>query len=35
VRGREPQPTFVPPMLLTSGEVPDGQTWSLQIKWDG
>ena len=32
---REPQPTFVPPMLLTAGAVPDGDAWSLELKWDG
>ena len=32
---RESQPTFVPPMLLTAGAVPDGEAWSLELKWDG
>jgi bifunctional non-homologous end joining protein LigD len=32
---REPQPTFVPPMLLAAGTVPDGEAWSLELKWDG
>jgi bifunctional non-homologous end joining protein LigD len=32
---RESQPTFVPPMLLTAGSVPDGVAWSLELKWDG
>ena len=32
---RESQPTFVPPMLLTAGDVPDGEAWSLELKWDG
>ena len=32
---REAQPTFVPPMLLTAGGVPDGERWSLELKWDG
>ena len=32
---RESQPTFVPPMLLTAGAVPDGERWSLELKWDG
>jgi bifunctional non-homologous end joining protein LigD len=32
---REPLPTFVPPMLLTAGAVPDGEAWSLELKWDG
>jgi len=35
VRYREQQPTFVPPMLLTSGGVPDGEAWTLELKWDG
>lgn len=35
VRDREPQPTFVPPMLLTTGAVPDGEEWALELKWDG
>ena len=35
VGDREPQPTFVPPMLLTAGEVPDGDAWALELKWDG
>jgi bifunctional non-homologous end joining protein LigD len=35
VGDREPQPTFVPPMLLTAGEVPDGHAWALELKWDG
>ena len=32
---REQQPTFVPPMLLTSGAVPDGEAWTFEVKWDG
>jgi bifunctional non-homologous end joining protein LigD len=32
---REPLPTFVPPMLLTPAGVPDGEAWSLEVKWDG
>jgi bifunctional non-homologous end joining protein LigD len=32
---RQSQPTFVPPMLLTAGSVPDGAAWSLELKWDG
>lgn len=32
---RESQPIFVPPMLLTTGAVPDGEAWSLELKWDG
>ena len=35
VRDRELQPTFVPPMLLTTGAVPDGEDWALELKWDG
>lgn len=35
VRYREQQPTFVPPMLLTSGGVSDGEAWTLELKWDG
>jgi hypothetical protein len=35
MRDREPQPTFVAPMLLTSGAVPDGDAWTLEVKWDG
>jgi ATP-dependent DNA ligase len=35
VRDREPQPTFIAPMLLTSGDVPGGQAWTLEVKWDG
>jgi bifunctional non-homologous end joining protein LigD len=32
---REQQPTFIPPMLLTSGEVPNEDGWTLEVKWDG
>ena len=35
MRYREQQPTFVPPMLLTSGPVPNGEAWTLEVKWDG
>jgi bifunctional non-homologous end joining protein LigD len=35
VRYREQQPTFIPPMLLTSGPVPSGDAWTLEVKWDG
>ena len=35
VRYREQQPTFVPPMLLTPGPVPNGEAWTLEVKWDG
>lgn len=32
---REQQPTFVRPMLLTSDAVPDGDRWTLELRWDG
>lgn len=32
---REQQPTFMPPMLLTSGAVPEGEQWTFELKWDG
>jgi bifunctional non-homologous end joining protein LigD len=35
VRDREPQPTFIAPMLLTSADVPGGEAWTLEVKWDG
>jgi bifunctional non-homologous end joining protein LigD len=35
MRYREQQPTFIPPMLLTSGAVPSGDAWTLELKWDG
>ena len=35
VRYREQQPTFIPPMLLTSGTLPSGDTWTYEVKWDG
>jgi bifunctional non-homologous end joining protein LigD len=35
VRYREQQPTFIPPMLLTSAAVPSGDAWTLEVKWDG
>jgi bifunctional non-homologous end joining protein LigD len=35
MRAREPQPTFVAPMLLTAGEVAGGGGWTLELKWDG
>ena len=35
MRYREQQPTFIPPMLLTSGAVPSGEAWALEVKWDG
>jgi bifunctional non-homologous end joining protein LigD len=35
VQHGEQQPTFVPPMLLTPGRVPEGSAWTLEVKWDG
>jgi bifunctional non-homologous end joining protein LigD len=35
VRYREQQPTFIPPMLLTSGALPSGDSWTYEVKWDG
>ncbi|MFZ0379123.1 MAG: hypothetical protein WCD11_29440 [Solirubrobacteraceae bacterium] len=35
VRRSEDQPTFIPPMLLTAGAVPDGDAWAMEVKWDG
>ena len=35
MRYREQQPTFIPPMLLSSGALPDGDAWTLEVKWDG
>jgi ATP dependent DNA ligase domain len=35
VRYREQQPTFIPPMLLTSAPVPSGDGWTHELKWDG
>jgi len=35
VRQREQQPTFVAPMLLTSGSLPNGDGWTFEVKWDG
>ena len=35
VRYREQQPTFVAPMLLTSGAIGGGEAWTLEVKWDG
>ena len=32
---REHQPTFIPPMLLSSGPVPAADGWTLELKWDG
>jgi hypothetical protein len=31
VRDREQQPTVAPPMLLTSGAVPDGEAWTPEV----
>ncbi len=35
VRYREQQPTFIPPMLLTSGALPSDDAWTFEVKWDG
>jgi hypothetical protein len=35
VHTREPQPTFIPPMLLSAGPVPEGEGWTYELKWDG
>ncbi len=35
MRYREQQPTFIPPMLLTSGTLPSGDAWTFELKWDG
>jgi ATP-dependent DNA ligase len=35
MRGREEQPTFVTPMLLTPGAVSSGDVWTYELKWDG
>jgi bifunctional non-homologous end joining protein LigD len=35
VRYREQQPTFIPPMLLTSAALPRGDRWTFEVKWDG
>lgn len=35
VRYHEQQPTFIPPMLLTSGALPSGDAWTFEVKWDG
>jgi bifunctional non-homologous end joining protein LigD len=35
VRYSEQQPTFIPPMLLTSGALPSGDAWTFEVKWDG
>jgi ATP-dependent DNA ligase len=33
--GREEQPRFVMPMVLTPGVVPSGDVWTYGLKWDG
>jgi bifunctional non-homologous end joining protein LigD len=35
VRYREQQPTFIPPMLLSSRALPGGDAWTFELKWDG
>jgi bifunctional non-homologous end joining protein LigD len=35
VRHHDEQPTFVAPMLLTSGTLPSGDAWTYELKWDG
>ena len=35
MRDLEQQPLFLAPMLASSGPVPGGQAWALEIKWDG
>jgi bifunctional non-homologous end joining protein LigD len=35
MRDRELQPTFVAPMLLSSGPMPEGAAFALELKWDG
>ena len=35
VRYHEQQPTFIPPMLLTSAGLPSGDAWTFELKWDG
>jgi bifunctional non-homologous end joining protein LigD len=35
LRYREQQPSFIPPMLLTSGAVPSGDAWICELEWDG
>jgi bifunctional non-homologous end joining protein LigD len=32
---REPMPENVAPMLATSGDLPEGDHWAYEIKWDG
>ncbi|MGN6089106.1 MAG: non-homologous end-joining DNA ligase [Actinomycetales bacterium] len=31
----EPLPELVPPMLATAGDLPVGEQWSFEMKWDG
>ena len=33
--GREPMPEHVVPMLARAGELPEGDGWAYEIKWDG
>jgi bifunctional non-homologous end joining protein LigD len=33
--GREPMPEAIEPMLARSGDLPDGDGWAFEIKWDG
>jgi ATP-dependent DNA ligase len=35
VRYHEQQPTFIPPMLLTTSALPSGDAWAFEVKWDG
>jgi bifunctional non-homologous end joining protein LigD len=32
---REPMPESIEPMLARSGELPDGDQWAFEVKWDG
>jgi bifunctional non-homologous end joining protein LigD len=32
---REPLPEHIEPMLATSGDLPPGDNWAFEIKWDG
>src|SRR3954465_10291376 len=33
--GREPMPERIEPMLATSGDLPEGDGWAFEVKWDG
>src|SRR4051794_557684 len=33
--GREPLPESLEPMLAKSGELPPGDNWAFEVKWDG